>query len=289
MKRHENWGWFFVTPFVLALLCFNLIPMLFSLYISFTDYDLYNAPIWSGMKNFLNCWNDSKTWSAFRNIFTYSIIMQAIQIFFGCVLANLLNQKLKGTSFFRLLYFLPVLTPVVASTFVWENLYNPVYGLFNHILSLVGIEPLQYCYSRNWFESVASVGVMQGWKGIGYTTVYLLAALQGISDDVVEASNLDGAGGFTRFFKITLPLISPTIFFLIMTGLITSMQVFEPFFLMQQDTGANTEVIGQLIYSNAFEYNNAGYASAIGWTTFAIVSVMTYLQKQLEKRWVFYG
>lgn len=287
-KKHENWGWFFAAPYALGLVLFTLIPTLFAGYISLTEYNLFNPPQWIGLENFVEVWTKPNIWYSFRNILVYAIIMQGIQIFFGCVLANLLNQGIKGTTAFRVMYFIPALTPMVAAAFVWSNLYNPVYGFLNQLLGYVGIDPLKYCYSNNWFEAVASIAVMQGWKGTGYTTVYLLAGIQGISKDVTEAAEVDGATGIKRFFKITLPLLSPTIFFLIMTGMITSIQVFEPFYLMQADTGANTEVIGTLIYNNSFVYGKAGYASAIAWTSFLFVAVLTYIQKAMEKRWVFY-
>ncbi len=288
-QKHQNWGWFFVAPYVVGLMLFTMIPMLFSAYISFTDYNLFNAPEWVGIKNYANALKSSLTWESFRNIFVYAIVMQAVQIFFGCVLANLLNQKLRGSSFFRVLYFVPALTPVVASCFVWSSLYNPTYGVLNQVLGVFGFDGFKYCYSPNWLEAVTSIGVMQGWKGIGYTTVYLLAGLQGISDDIMEAADIDGATGITKFFRITVPLVSPTIFFLMVVGMINSMQVFDPFYLMQADTGANTSVIGMLIYDNAFQFGKAGYASAIGWITFVVVATMTYLQKKMEARWVFYG
>ncbi len=249
---------------------------------------MYNPPAWAGIKNYVNALSDSLTWESLRNIFVYALVMQFVQIFFGAVLANFLSKKLKGTSFFRVMYYIPALTPVVACCFVWSSMYNPEYGILNQLLGYIGIDPLSYCYSSNWLAAVVSIGVMQGWKGIGYTTVYLLAGMQGISDEVLEAADIDGAGGFKKFFRITLPLISPTVFFLIMTGMITSMQVFDPFYLMQENTGASTKVVGMLIYSNAFEYGKAGYAAAIGWITFAVVMIITYIQKSMEKRWVFY-
>lgn len=287
-KKHENWGWFFAAPYALGLVLFTLVPTIFAGYISLTDYNLFNPPEWVGIENFVKVWSKSDVWLSFRNILTYAIIMQGIQIFFGCVLANLLNQGIKGTTAFRVMYFIPALTPLVAASFVWSNLYNPVYGFLNQLIGYVGLGPFKYCYSNNWFEAVASIAVMQGWKGVGYTTVYLLAGMQGISKDVTEAAEVDGATGVRKFFRIILPLLSPTIFFLLMTGMINSIQVFEPFYLMQVDTGANTDVIGTLIYNNAFVYGKAGYASAIAWTSFLFIAILTYLQKAMEKRWVFY-
>lgn len=288
-KKHQNWGWFFTAPYVVGLMLFTFIPTLYAGYISLTNYNMFNPPEWVGLKNFIKVWSTPDIWLAFRNILTYAIIMNGIQIFFGCILANLLNQGIKGTTMYRILYFIPALTPVVAVSFVWSNLYNPVYGLLNQLIGYIGIDPLKYCYSANWFEAVTSIAVMQGWKGLGYTTVYLLAGMQGISKDITEAAEVDGATGVKKFFKITMPMLSPTIFFLLMIGMINSIQVFEPFYLMQADTGANTEVIGTLIYNNAFVYGKAGYSAAIAWTSFLFVAVLTYIQKALEKRWVYYA
>ena len=288
-QKHMRWGWFFVTPYVIGFLIFTLFPVLFSMYISFTDYNLFNPPTWVGMKNFINVIKSPDIWIGLRNIFTYAIIMQFLQIAVGCIFAALLNQKIKGLSMFRILFFLPALTPMAAVCFVWIAMYNPSYGVLNYLLSLINLGPFNYTFSSNWFEAVASIAVMQAWKGVGYTTLYLLAGLQGISEDVMEAATVDGAGPVRKFFKITIPLLSPTIFFLLMVGIIQSMQIFDPFFLMQQGTGADTTVIGTLIYNNAFVYSKVGLAAAIGWVSFVVIALLTLVQKKMEKRWVFYG
>lgn len=288
-RKHQNWGWFFVMPYIIGFMAFTLIPLIYSGYLSFTDYNMFNPPKWVGLENFKKVLFSTEVWTGFRNILVYAIIMQALQIFVGCIFATLLNQKIKGLSIFRILFFLPALTPMVAVCFVWTAMYNPSYGILNHILSFLHIGPFNYTFSSNWFEAVASIAVMQAWKGVGYTTIYLLGGLQGISEDVMEAATVDGAGPIRKFFHVTLPLLTPTIFFLLMVGIIQSMQIFDPFYLMQANTGANTTVIGTLIYDNAFVYGKVGYASAIGWVTFVVIAALTFVQKKMEKRWVFYG
>lgn len=287
-KNHKNWGWLFVSPYIIGFLVFSLYPIVFSGYISFTDYDIFNPPKLVGLKNYINALNMPDLWMGFRNVFTYVLILETLQISIGCVLAVLLNHAIKGISAFRVMYFMPVLTPIVAVSFVWTYMYNPMYGVLNYLLDFIGLGPFKFTFSGNWFEVVASIAVMSAWKGVGYTTIYLLAGLQNISTDVNEAARIDGAGAVRKFFNITLPLLSPMIFFLVMKGVIDAMQVFDAFYVMQQSTGANTTTIGTLIYNNAFEYSKFGLASAIGWISFVVIAILTLIQKRAEKRWVYY-
>jgi len=284
-----NWGWLFVSPYVIGLLIFTLFPLVFSIYISFTEYNIFNPPKWIGMQNFVKAWNDPNVWIGFRNVFTYAAILESCQLFLACIFATMLNQKIKGMAVFRIMYFVPVLTPMVAVAFIWTAMYNPMYGILNYMFSFIGLGPFKYTFSDNWFDVVSAIAIMNVWKGVGYTTIYLLAGLQNISSDVMEAADIDGAGKFAKFFKITLPLLTPTIFFLLMVGVIGAMQVFDAFYVMQEGTGANTTVIGTLIYNNAFLYSKVGLASAIGWISFVVVAILTYIQKVMEKRWVHYA
>ncbi|MBQ4517337.1 MAG: sugar ABC transporter permease [Clostridia bacterium] len=287
-KKHKNWGWVFVSPYIIGFLVFSLYPIVFSGYISFTDYDIFNPPQWVGFKNYITALNMADLWMGFRNVFTYVLILETLQISIGCILAVLLNHAIKGISAFRVMYFMPVLTPIVAVSFVWTYMYNPMYGVLNYLFKFIGLGPFKFTFSGLWVEVVASIAVMSAWKGVGYTTIYLLAGLQNISTDVNEAARIDGAGAVRKFFNITLPLLSPMIFFLLMKGVIDAMQVFDAFYVMQQATGANTTVIGTLIYNNAFEYSKFGLASAIGWISFIVIAILTLIQKRAEKRWVYY-
>lgn len=290
-KKHQRWGWFFIAPYLIGFAIFTLSAVVFSGYLSFTQYNLLKPPTWVGLQNYINILTDSDLWTAFRNVFVYGFINEALQIVFGCILALAMNQKLKGIGVFRTLYFLPVLTPMVAVSFVWTYIYNPSCGVLNYLLSFLGIDSLKYTFSANWFEFVVSVGVMNAWKGVGYVMLYILGGLQNISTDVMEAADIDGAGKIRKFFSITLPLLTPTLFFLLVIGVINSLQVFDPFYVMSQNanTGASIKVVGTLIYENAFVYNKLGIGAAIAWVSFVVMAILTYLQKKMEKRYVHYA
>ena len=290
-KKHQLWGWFFIAPYIIGFSIFTLSAVLFSGYLSFTEYNLFNPPKWVGFRNYINVLTDVSLWTSFRNVFVYGFINEFLQLFLGCILAVALNRKMKGTGIFRTLYFMPVLTPMVAISFVWSYIYNPSYGVLNYILSFLGIGPFKYTFSSNWFEFVVGVAVMNAWKGLGYIILYVLGGLQNISTEVMEAAEVDGAGPVRKFFSITVPLLSPTLFFLLVIGVINSLQVFDPFYIMAQtaNTGANIKVIGTLIYENAFVYNKLGIGSSVAWISFIVMAVLTWIQKRMEKRYVHYA
>lgn len=290
-KKHMRWGWFFIAPYLIGFTVFTLSAVIFSGYLSFTDYNIFNPPEWVGLKNYINALTDPEVWTSFRNVFVYGILTEFLQLFLGCIVAVALNQKIKGMGAFRTMFFLPVLTPMVAVSFVWSYMYNPSYGIFNYILSFIGLGPFSYTFSSNWFEFVVGVSLMNVWKGLGYTSLYLLGGLQNISQDVMEAADIDGAGPIRKFFSITVPLLTPTLYFLLVIGVINAMQIFDPFYVMatNANTGADVKVIGSLIYNNAFIYNKLGLASAISWIAFAVMAVLTWLQKYIEKRYVYYA
>lgn len=287
-KKHMRWGWLFVSPYIISLLCFTLIPLLVSIFVAFTRYDMVNPPRWVGLQNFVQTVTEPKTWRAFRNIWIYALLIQGLDISISMVLAVLLNQKVKGLSFFRVVYYMPVLTPGVAVSLVWKRLYNPSGGALNKILSFVGLGPFMFTFSKNWFEVIVSIMFMSLWKGLGGTTVYFLAGLQAISNDVIEAANIDGAGAVKKFFKITVPLLTPTIFFMLITGIAASLQTFENFYLMLEETGADVEVVNFRLYSLMWGNSQVGLASSLGWVSFVFIAIITVLQKKFEKKWVHY-
>lgn len=287
-KKHRNWGWVFVTPYIVGLLLFFLIPVIFSIYVSFTKYNLFNPPEFVGLRNYIELFSDKEIWYACRNTLVLAVVYMPLQMIIACVIAVLLNQKIRAMSVFRSIYFLPVLTPMVAVCVVWSFMYNPDFGILNYLFSFFNLGPFSYIYSTSWFEFIVSIGVMSIWKGVGQTAVYLLAGLTGIDTEILESAEIDGAGSVRRFFKITLPLLSPTIFFLLIIGMIGVFQTFDSIYTMQVSSGANTEVLGTLIYKYAFDKSKLGLASAVGWVTFLLVGVFTFIQKKYEKRWVHY-
>ena len=287
-KKHVRWGWVFVSPYLFHLLVLTLIPLFISVYFSFVRYDLLTPPKWVGLQNYYYTLTSPQTWYAFRNVTVYAVLLEAIKISGGCVLGVLLNQKIKGLSLFRNLYQLPGLTPTTAMALIWARMFNPNGGVLNIILGFVGLGPFMFNYSSNWLEVIFSVVIMTAWQMVGSTTIYVLAALQGISQDVMEAADIDGANSFHKFFRITIPLITPTIFFLMIIGFSGSLQTFETFYILGEATGAETEVINSMVYSLMWGSSQVGRASALGWVAFVYIGLITFLQKKFEKKWVHY-
>ncbi len=289
-RKHQRWGWLFVSPYIVSLLFFTLVPLVISIFLSFTRYDMLNPPKWVGLQNYIKATIASEAvWKSFRNVWVFGIVYETFNISLGCVLAALLNQKIWGLSAFRLIYYVPGLTPTAASALVFNRLYNPKKGTLNMILGYIGLGPFKWNYSMNWFEVVVSIIIMQLWRGIGGSAIFLIAGMQNISNDVIEAADIDGAGPIRKFFKITIPLLTPTIFFLVITGIAGALQVFEPFFLLAKETGADVGVINTQIYGLMWMgTSQVGRAAALGWFSFIFVALVTYLQKKYEKKWVHY-
>lgn len=288
LDRDKKWGWLFVSPFIIGIVVFILFPTVLSLYYSFTDYNMISVNEFVGLENYKKVFTMPGIYSAFGNTFLFAFLYLPLEIFLACVLGVALNQKFKSIAFFRTTYYLPVIAPMVAIAMIWMALYNPYGGIFNYLLSFLGLGPYDFVFSSNRFVVIASVAALSIWKGVGSQAVIVLAALQNISNDIYEAADIDGAGSVTKFFKITLPLLSPTLFYIIMVGVIGIVNVFEIFQIMASETSANVNTIATLIYYQAFIRTDVGLASAIGWVTFVIVGFLTWFQKKMEKKWVYY-
>lgn len=288
-RKHQRWGWVFVSPHIVSLLLFTLIPLVISVFFSFTRYDMLNPPKWVGLQNYVRNITDPKIWASFRNIWVYGLVFEGFNISIACVLAALLNQKVRALSAFRIIYYIPGLTPVAASALVFSRLYNPKKGILNVLLGYIGLGPFNWNYSLNWFEVIVSVIIMQLWRGVGGAAIYLIAGMQSISNDVIEAADIDGAGPFRKFFKITIPLLTPTIFFLMITGISGALQSFEQFWLLAKETGADVHVVNSKIYMLMWQgTSQVGLAASLGWVSFIFIALVTWGQKKFEKKWVHY-
>jgi multiple sugar transport system permease protein len=213
-----------------------------------------------------------------------------MSIALSTIIAVMLNQKIKGQSIYRTLYFLPVVTMPSAIGMVWKWLYNSEYGLINYLLSLLSINKIAFVTDANIaLYSIIAVAI---WSSLGTNIVILLSGLQGISSSYYEAAEMDGAGPFVRFFHITLPLLTPTLFFLTIMGLIGAFQVFDLLFIMVQNASPSvlesTQSVVYLFYKYAFVTNNKGYAAAIAVAMFAVILIITAVQMKLQKKWVHY-
>lgn len=277
----------FLFPSLAGLLVFQLIPMLSSAVISFTDWDLLTPAKFVGLDNYSEALHDEKTLTSILNILQYIVGYIPSVLVFGLLFAVLLNRKLRGVKLYRIFIFVPVITSWVAVSIVWRWLLNGQNGLVNYLLSLVGIQGPVWLQDFVWaMPSVIAVSV---WKDIGYVTVILLAGLQDISDDYYEAATIDGAGGFQQFFRVTLPLLTPSIFFVLVISLINGFQLFDQVLVMTNGGPAGqTSTLVQQIYGNAFQSYKMGFASAQSWILFVIIFAVTVVQQQLQKRWVTY-
>jgi multiple sugar transport system permease protein len=288
------WGYAMIAPGLIGLLIFYIWPMLQTFYFSFTEWGPFVDAEWTGLANYRELFSGPEFLMALRNTLVYTVLSVAITEAIALVLAVLLNQKLRGMSVYRTLYFIPVVTMPVAIGLVWRWLYNSDYGVINYLLSLVGIE------GANWLSdpdlALYAIVVVGVWSGIGYALVLFLGGLQTIPAEYYDAASVDGAGTLVKFFRITLPLLSPMVFFVTVISLINSLQVFDLIFVMiSSGRGASTSpVIDQtqslvyLFYKNTFVINEQGQGAAVVLTLFIIIVLITLVQFRLQRKWVHY-
>ena len=287
LQREETIsGYLFILPNLLGFLVFTIFPILFAVYISFTEWDLSKQPQFTGLQNYASLFSDELFWKSVGNTFYYTFGAVPIGIFLAFVLALLLNQKIRGSTVFRTVYFLPQVTLVVASAIVWNWLYQPDFGLFNYLLSLVGIEGPRWIYSTTW--AMPSVIIYCNWMGIAPSALILLAGLQGIPGELYEAAEIDGASSMQGLRHITLPLMTPALFFVVIVSLIGAMQTFSQFFILTKGGPAfATTPMVMYIYQLAFSFFRMGYASTVAMVLFAILLIITLIQWSVANRWVY--
>src|SRR5579883_2672992 len=287
MKRKLT-PYIFLSPILIGMLVLSVGPILVSFISSFTQWDIVSPPQWIGAGNYKEIVSSDLFWQVLRNTFYYVALAVPLTIVLSLFLAIAVNRKLKGIGLFRTVYFLPVVTSMVAVAIVWGWLYNPEYGLINYVLrSWFGVQGPAWLRDPNWaMPAMIIVGV---WKALGYNMMIFLAGLQSVPDEYYEAARLDGANTRQRFFSITLPMLTPTIFFVLVVTLIGSFQVFEQTYILTRGGPANaTLTISYFIFQNAFQFFRMGYASALAYVLFAIVFVLTLIQLRYQKKWVFY-
>lgn len=289
-KRNDYfWGYLLILPTVLGLFIFYIIPFFQTLFYSFTDLGSFGQYSWVGLENFRKMMTDQDVWQALFNTLLYTVITVPVGVCLSILVASLLNSKIKGIGIYRTLYFLPAVTMPAAIAMVWKWLYNSDYGLINSVLGKFSIKgPSWISDPKIAIYAVIIVGI---WSCVGYNMVILLAGLQGISANYYEAADIDGAGVFRRFFNITLPLLTPTIFFVVIMSLISSFQVFDMIFMMITESSVaigNTQSLVYLFYKSAFILQEKGYASAIAIMLFCIIMVITIIQIKFQNKWVHY-
>ncbi|MCL4541239.1 MAG: sugar ABC transporter permease [Chloroflexi bacterium] len=284
-QREAIAGYLFILPAVLGLLFFTAGPMLASLYLSFTKYDLVHVP-WVGLFNYQYMLRDPFFWQSLRVTVTYTVLAVPLGLVAGLAVAMLLNQKIKALSVYRTIYYLPSLVGGVAVSLLWMWIFNPQFGVLNWLLSLVGIKGPQWIFSQHWV--IPSFVLMSLW-GVGGGMIIYLAGLQGIPSDLYDAAAIDGAGAARTFRSVTLPMLTPVLFFNLVIGIIGSFQIFTQAFVMTSGGPNNASLFYVLyLYQNAFQYFYMGYASALAWILFLIVVVLTALVFRSSPMWVFY-
>lgn len=278
----------FLLPSLVPLVAFTLGPMIASAGISLLRWDLLRAPRFLGLQNYANAVADPDLQAAVVHTLVFIVGYLPLVYLGGLGLALLLNLRLRGSSFFRAAYFLPVVTSWVVVALVWKWLLNPQSGIVNSALDLVGIAGPGWWTDPGW--ALPSIILTSAWKDLGFVMVILLAGLQAIPAEYYEAAAVDGAGRWSRFRSITLPLLSPSTFFVLVISLINSFQVFDQVWVMTGGGPAgSSSVIVEQIVRHAFSYNQMGYAAALSWLLFAVILVVTLVQFRLQRRWVSYA
>jgi len=288
MARRENLtGWLWASPWILGFLIFTLGPMLASVYYSFTEYAILVPPKWVGLANFRTIFTEDEFFfQALKVTFVYSLISVPLNLCVGFLVAILLNQDIRGVAVWRTIYYLPSVVSGVAVALLWQWIFNADFGLANYLLGLMGIQGPSWLLDPAW--ALPSLIVMSLW-GVGGGMVIYLAGLQSVPTALYEAAEIDGAGGLRRFIHVTLPMVSPVIFFNLVMGIIGSLQTFTQAFIMTGGGPRRATYFYMLhLYNNAFQWLKMGYASALAWILFFIILGLTLLVLRSSSAWVFY-
>jgi multiple sugar transport system permease protein len=291
-RREALWGILFLLPSLLGFVVFYWLPILAGFALGLTKWDLLSPPEWVGLANYQRLIADTEFHSALVHTVLFTIGTVPAGMIVALMIALALNQRLPGTAFYRTVYFLPVVSMLVAVALVWQWMYLPVYGLINSILGAVGLPQPFWLTDPN--TTLISIIIMSVWLRLGYDMVLFLAGLQSIPRDLYEAASVDGAGRWARFRYITVPMLSPTTFLILTLSLISAFQVFDQIYIMTGRTspggpGGAAITMVFYIYNNAFQFTRFGYASALALVLFLIIFAITLVQLRLQRRWVHYA
>ena len=281
-------GYLFILPSLVIFITFMIIPIFMGLYISLTDYDGFKTMNFVGLQNYTAMFRDSYFLVSFKNNIVYTLFTVPGTLILSLLLAVAVNKGIKGSSVFKTVFFFPYITSMVAVGIIWTLLFNPTVGPINNFIKSIGIaNPPGWLLSTK--SALPAVMIVTVWKWSGYYMIIFLAGLQGIPKQLYEASEVDGASGLTKFFHITLPLLSPTTFLILILLIINSFQVFDLINIMTEGgPGRATNVLVYRIYQEGFKYMHFGYASAEAYFLFAIILIITGIQFRGQKKWVVY-
>lgn len=287
-KRKATAAWAFLLPSFIGFIVFSAIPIISSFGLSFTEWDTISGPPkFLGIKNYADILKSEELWNVLGHTLYFIALYIPLILIISIAVANLLNANFKGVKIYRVIYFIPVLTSWVAGSLVWKWLLSDEYGPINALLSYIGIDGPAWLQDDIW--AIPGIVMASLWKDMGYFSLILLGGLQSINPVYYEAAEVDGATGWEKFIKITLPLLSPTLLFVLIITIINSFQLFPQVMIMTQGGphGA-TQVMVERIYTYAFKYYKMGYASAYSWILFVIIFAVTLIQMRLQERWVTY-
>ena len=298
-RRLNERSFFSASPFLTASLIgfaiFYFVPMVISVVISLTDWNGldrllapgFMAEHFIGLDNYKAILTGTEFWKVLKNTLVYIVLYIPLMLMVSTAIAALLSRQRRGVGVFRVLYYIPVLTSWVAASLIWKSLLSPQYGAMNGILAIFGIEGPGWLTDEKW--AMPAIVLVSVWKDMGFFGLILLSGMVGIDRTYYEAAEIDGAGPWTRFLKITLPLLTPSLFYVLIVSLINSFQLF-PQIMIMTDGGPNgsTQVMVERIYKYGFRYYRMGYAAAFSWLLFVIIMACTGLQMKLQKRWVNY-
>jgi multiple sugar transport system permease protein len=289
-KRLSFWesinAWLFVAPWVIGFILFTGGPILASLILSFTHWDIVNPPQWAGLENYQDMLQDDLFFQSLKVTTIYAVVAVPLQIVVGLLIAILLNTKIRLIGLYRTLFYLPAILPIVSVAVMWRWILSRDWGLINWFLSLFGVQGPGWLSEPEWV--LPALILMSLW-GVGAGMLIYLAGLQGIPTDLYEAAKVDGAGMWALFRYVTLPMISPVILFQLVVGLIGAFQVFSQPFIMTQGGPQNASLFYLLhLFRNAFEFFRMGYASALSWILFIYIAILTAVIFRFSAAWVFY-
>jgi multiple sugar transport system permease protein len=291
-RREELAFYLFLIPWLIGFVLFGGGPIIASGVISFTNWSLLSAPQWVGFSNYVQLFQDPLFYIVLKNTLYYSSGTVFLSIVASFLLALLLNQKVHGIAFFRTVFYLPSVVSGIATALLWINIFHPDFGLINYMLGLVGIQGPGWLTSEQWV--IPALIIMSVWSS-GNTMIIYLAGLQSIPMQLYEAASIDGAGNWSKFRHVTVPMMSPVIFFNLITSFINSLQAFVLILVMTNNAnnvsgGPNNAslVYGLYIYREAFQYFNMGYAAALSWVLFILIMIITLIQLRLARSWVHY-
>jgi multiple sugar transport system permease protein len=285
-KRRARAGHLFVAPSLTAVAVFMVFPLGFSLYMSFHNWDIFRPAKFVGLANYRNLFADDPLFGiALRNTVVYTVGTVVPTVLISLAVAGVLNGNIKGMSVFRAIIFLPLAVSSVVMAVVWQFVFNTNNGLLNIMLGWIGIGPVPWLVDPKW--AMLSLCTVSVWRSVPFATVILLAAMQGVPDNLYEAAKLDGAGELRQFISITVPLIRGAVSFVVVISIIHAFQAFDLVYVLTGGNGGPetaTYVLGIMLFQHAFGFLEFGYASALAWVIFAILLVLTVLQLRLGRR-----